>query len=261
MGGRGCAGLGIGRATSFVDAAAKAEYHAASNMLYCPRYRNHTISSTLYGKFHRLRCFIVPKPMGYGERGPPIVKAICHAFGIRDFSARFEGVKHRSNYVRIRAVWACFLRATNPTNDCEDRGQRMVEAYPECDGVSYQLPRGWSHDMVQRARALLKQHQDQYGNVEDFEQYELSDKDRVSLPIWITNEPNNFWEGGLPDIEGYEWRADLIDILNQKGPAGIPPEKEKQIQRLLAEKIDPCDHHYRWMRAMIQIAPNQALGM
>eukprot|EP00483_Globobulimina_turgida_P005032 UN05042 len=77
--GRGCAGLGIGRATSFMDAVKKAEYMAATNMVYVPRYRNHTIAHTLYGKYHRLRCFIVPKPIGYGERGPPIIKTICLA--------------------------------------------------------------------------------------------------------------------------------------------------------------------------------------
>ena len=59
---RGCAGLGIGRASSFMEAAKKAEYAAQANMIYVPRYRNHTIAHTLYGKFHRLRyhhhCFI-----------------------------------------------------------------------------------------------------------------------------------------------------------------------------------------------------------
>lgn len=52
---RGSAGLGIGRGTSYMEAAKKAEYMAASNMLFIPRYRNHTIAHTLYGKFHRLR--------------------------------------------------------------------------------------------------------------------------------------------------------------------------------------------------------------
>ena len=55
--GRGCAGLGIGRAASYKDAAKKAEYMAAANMIYVPRYRNHTIAHTLFGKFHRLRYF------------------------------------------------------------------------------------------------------------------------------------------------------------------------------------------------------------
>ena len=85
--------------------------------------------------------------MGYGERGPPIVKAICHAFGIRDFSARFEGKLKLSPWTKIRATWACFLRATNPEQDCEDRGQRLVEAFHEVDGYSCQLPREWSHDI------------------------------------------------------------------------------------------------------------------
>lgn len=199
--------------------------------------------------------------MGYGERGPPIVKAICHAFGIRDFSARFEGKLKVSPWTKIRATWACFLRATNPEQDCEDRGQRLVEAFPEVDGVSYQLPRGWSHDMRREAVQLLENHRRMYADEEDFSQYDLSPQERKSLPIWITDEAPDFWEGGLPDINGYEWRADLIDILNQKGPAGIPPRKEAQIQRLLAEKVDPCDHHYRWMKAMIRVGPNQALGM
>lgn len=199
--------------------------------------------------------------MGYGERGPPIVKAICHAFGIRDFSARFEG-KHRiSNFNKIRAVWAAFLRATNPTLDCEDRGQRMVEAYPDVDGVSYQLERGWKHDMRQKGLDLLRKHQETYEDVEGFSQYDISEKDLKSLPPWIVDEAPAYWEGGLPDISGYEWRADLIDILNQKGPGGIPPSKEQQIQRLLAEKVDPCDHHFRWMKCMIRVAPNQGLGM
>lgn len=209
-----------------------------------------------------VRCVIEPKPLGYGERGPPVVKALCHAFGIRDYCARFEGkFIHVRAWTKIKAAWSAFLRVTTPEMDCEDRGQRMVEAYPQMNGVSYHLPRGWSHDNVQKAREILNTHQEMYENVEGFSQYEMSEADRLSLPMWIVNETApDFWEGGMPDISNYKWRADLIDILQQKGPAGIDPAKEKQIQRLLAEKIDPCDHHFRWMKGMIKTGPNQAMG-
>lgn len=53
--GRGCAGLGFGRARSYDEAAKKAEFSASSNMIYLPRYRNHTLAHTLVGKFHNTR--------------------------------------------------------------------------------------------------------------------------------------------------------------------------------------------------------------
>ncbi|ETO08721.1 28S ribosomal protein S5, mitochondrial, partial [Reticulomyxa filosa] len=86
--GRGSAGLGFGRAGNYEEATRKADILAATHMISIPRYLNHTISHTLVGKMHNLRCIIEPKPVGYGERGPPFVKAVCHCFGIRDYNAR-----------------------------------------------------------------------------------------------------------------------------------------------------------------------------
>ncbi|ETO08719.1 hypothetical protein RFI_28667 [Reticulomyxa filosa] len=136
----------------------------------------------------------------------------------------------------------------------------MVEAFPETDKTSYQLPRGWSHDQRQMALAELQSHQQKYEKQEGFSQYDMTEEEKKKLPVWITGQPNAFWEGGMPDISKYRWRPDLIDRLNQKGPAGIPPFEEEQIQKLLAEKIDPCDHQFRWMKAMIRTGKFQALG-
>eukprot|EP00490_Sorites_sp_Unknown_P028973 CAMPEP_0114685080 /NCGR_PEP_ID=MMETSP0191-20121206/60010_1 /TAXON_ID=126664 /ORGANISM="Sorites sp." /LENGTH=137 /DNA_ID=CAMNT_0001968985 /DNA_START=1094 /DNA_END=1507 /DNA_ORIENTATION=+ len=137
----------------------------------------------------------------------------------------------------------------------------MIETFPERDGINYQLQRGYGHDQYIQAKKILNDYQVMYENDEGFSQYDINDQERLSLPLWITDEPNAFWEGGMPDISEYKWRPDLIDILQQKGPAGISTEKEKQIQRLLSEKVDPCDHHFRWMTGMIQITPNKTLGM
>jgi len=265
--GRGCAGIGFGRGKSFQMAAKKAEHLAKTNMVYLPRYLNHTISCSLYGRYHRLFCVIEPKPFGYGERGPPVIKAICHAFGVRDYLARmyrknrFRKCRQGPKFIYIRAIWRAFLRATNPELDCQNRGTKMIETFPERDGINYQLQRGYGHDQYIQAKKILNDYQVMYENDEGFSQYDINDQERLSLPLWITDEPNAFWEGGMPDISEYKWRPDLIDILQQKGPAGISTEKEKQIQRLLSEKVDPCDHHFRWMTGMIQITPNKTLGM
>jgi len=89
---------------------------------------------------------------------------------------------------------------------------------------------------------------------------QISERDRLKLPLWMTDQPPMYWEGGMPDVSGHRWRPDLIDILTQKGPGGIPRDKETEIQRLLAEKVDPCDHHFRWIKGAIKSGPRHLLG-
>ena len=141
--GRGSAGLGIGSASTIAEASQNAEKEASANMIYIHRYRNHTIAHTLVGECNSMKCIIKPKKMGYGERGPPLVKAICHAFGIRDYSASLKGRRNGRRNTRIRAIFNAFLRTTNPETNAEDRGQRLVEAFPVNDFTAYQLPRGY----------------------------------------------------------------------------------------------------------------------
>eukprot|EP00494_Astrolonche_serrata_P031881 UN32150 len=67
--GRGCAGFGIGKATSFDEAAQRATYEASHNMMYIPRYRNRTIAAPINGKMNNLRVRIEPRRVGDGGAG------------------------------------------------------------------------------------------------------------------------------------------------------------------------------------------------
>ncbi|ETO08700.1 hypothetical protein RFI_28688 [Reticulomyxa filosa] len=71
------------------------------------------------------------------------------------------------------------------------------------------------------ALAELQSYQQKYEKQGGFSQYDMTEEEKKKLPVWITGQPNAFWEGGMPDISKYRWRPDLIDRLNQKGPAGI----------------------------------------
>merc|ERR1711879_808646 len=127
----------------------------------------------------------------------PLIKGVCLAFGIQDVVGQQRN-RTRAHSTNFTAVWNAFLNVSNPEQTCEDRGQRMVTAFPEVDNCSYHLPRGYAHDKRVQALEILKKHMKEYEAVENFNQYDMTEAQRKALPEWLTEEPNEFWTGGLP---------------------------------------------------------------
>jgi len=204
--GRGCAGFGIGEAPSMDEANQRANYEAAHNMMYIPRYRNRTLGAPIEGKFNNVKVRIEPRPVGSGGHGPYLIKAVCCAFGIHDYHARFVE-RRRTHITRLRAIFRAFLNCTNAQLVCEDRGQRLVKAFPEQDYMSYHLPRGFAHDNRVHAIQHLRKHLDKYEAAYEDKFLPRAEELERQMPQWC-KQPQNFWEGQDPDTTDFKWGKD-----------------------------------------------------
>lgn len=209
--GRGCAGFGVGKAPSMDEANQRANFEASHNMMYVPRYRNRTLGAPIDGKMNNVKVRIEPRPVGSGGHGPYLIKAVCCAFGIHDFHCRFTE-RRRTHITRLRAIFRAFLSATNATMVCEDRGQRMVKAFPEQDYMSYHMPRGFAHDNRVHAIMHLRKHLDKYEAAYEDKFLPRSEELERKMPQWC-KQPQNFWESQDPDV--FDFKTGKDKYMNQ----------------------------------------------
>jgi len=200
--GRGCAGFGIGRASSYDEANRKANYEASSNMMYIPRYRNRTLAHPIEGTMNNITVRIEPRRVGAGGNGPWLLRAVCTAFGVHDYQALF--IERRKTHItRLRATFRAFLNCTNATKVCEDRGQRLVKSFPEQDYMSYHLPRGFAHDNRVHAVQILRKHMDKYEAAYEDKFLPRAEELERMMPEWC-KQPRHFWEACDPDVADFK---------------------------------------------------------
>lgn len=230
--GAGAAGLGFGRAKSYREALTKAEEQARHNMIYMPRYKDGQLAHQLVGKCNSVKVVIKPMPPGRGETAPAIIRAVCTAFGVRDYTGYFD-IRKRNKFTQIRAIWDCFLQATNPSQAVEDRGVRLVETVPEVDGASYHLPVGFAHNNRRDALKILDDHFNKWDEKEQLSKYKLTDEQKSSLPAWLSDCRDPFWE------RKYKGEPDMF--LNEYGNRTLQDDElEMQALQMLEPGIDPA---------------------
>jgi len=204
--GRGSAGFGIGRASSYDEANRKANFEASSNMMYIPRYRNRTLAHPIEGTMNNITVRIEPRRVGSGGHGPWLLRAVCTAFGVHDYQGLF--VERRKTHItRLRATFKAFLNCTNATKVCEDRGQRLVKAFPEQDYMSYHLPRGFAHDNRVHAVQILRKHMDKYEAAYEDKFLPRAEELERLMPEWC-KQPRHFWEANDPDVADFKLNAE-----------------------------------------------------
>lgn len=252
---RGCAGVGFGMGKSFIEASEDADRKAAHNMIFVPRYRNRSLSHQVIGRAHGRACVAVARPVRMGaevKNTAALIKGVCLAFGIQDVYGLFPR-RNGNHWTQMNAVWRAFFKVSTPEMTCEDRGQRMVTAFPEVDECSYHLPRGYAHDDRYKARQILDSYIKTHGDQDGFSTYETSKEDKAALPDWLRGKPNDTWTGGLPDISKYKWSPGLVEDLLRLGPGGIPQERNKLIEEELRSKVAPSERHFRWRAGIYKI--------
>jgi len=246
---RGCAGLGMGEGKNFKEAMEDADHKATHNMIWIPRYRDRGLSHPLLGRWDKA-CIAVVRPTRMGKEVnaiPPLIKGVCLAFGVQDVYGLFAR-RNGNHWTQMKAVWNAFLNVSNAQMTCEDRGQRVVTAFPEVTNCSYHLPRGYTHDKRAEATKILDNHIKTFNQEDGFDQFSWTNKEKQALPEWLTKgaPKNDCWTGGLPDISKYKWTPGIVEKLLQIGPGGIEPERERLICEELRKNVAPSERHFRW---------------
>lgn len=120
----GCAGFGIGKASSPNEATAAAVKMCKSNIFFVDRYMGSGLSYSLVGKQNSCRVLLRTVRPNYGLWGHDLVCLILKYFGITDCSTKTHGNRNQFNVVR--ATFKALLTHESMEEIALKRGKRLL---------------------------------------------------------------------------------------------------------------------------------------
>ena len=120
----GCAGFGIGKASSPAEATQVAIRMCKRNVFFVDRYQNSGLSSDLVGKHNSCRVLLRSVEPNIGLKGHDLVTLILTYFGITDCSAKTHG--NRNIYNVVRATFKAICTHESLEEIALKRGKRLL---------------------------------------------------------------------------------------------------------------------------------------
>lgn len=120
----GCAGFGIGKASSPAEATQVAIRMCKRNIFFIDRYMGSGLSSDLVGKHNSCRVLLRSVQPNIGLKGHDLVTLILTYFGITDCSAKTHG--NRNIYNVVRATFKAICTHESLEEIALKRGKRLL---------------------------------------------------------------------------------------------------------------------------------------
>ena len=120
----GCAGFGIGKASSPAEATQVAIRMCKRNIFFVDRYMGSGLSSDLVGKHNSCRVLLRSVQPNIGLKGHDLVTLILTYFGITDCSAKTHG--NRNIYNVVRATFKAICTHESLEEIALKRGKRLL---------------------------------------------------------------------------------------------------------------------------------------
>ena len=120
----GCAGFGIGKASSPAEATQVAIRMCKRNIFFIDRYQGSGLSSDLVGKHNSCRVLLRSVQPNVGLKGHDLVTLIMTYFGITDCSAKTHG--NRNIYNVVRATFKAICTHESLEEIALKRGKRLL---------------------------------------------------------------------------------------------------------------------------------------
>lgn len=98
--GNGLAGFGFARGKYGQPVVRHARDIAAKQLVYIPRWENHTVLHDFHSKYYDTLVFVERKPRGYGLECQRVIEAICKHFGITDLKVTTRNSSNTINLVK-----------------------------------------------------------------------------------------------------------------------------------------------------------------
>mmetsp|Transcript_7621 Transcript_7621/g.17501 ORF Transcript_7621/g.17501 Transcript_7621/m.17501 type:complete len:145 (+) Transcript_7621:237-671(+) len=120
----GCAGFGIAKASSPIEAASVASRMCKRNVFFVERYQGAGLTHDLVGKHNSCRVLLRAVDPHRGLHGHPLVCTILAFFGIADCTAKTHGNRNQFNVVR--ATFKALMTHESMEDIALKRGKRLM---------------------------------------------------------------------------------------------------------------------------------------
>lgn len=132
---RGLAGIATASGKDGRACVRHARNIAGQNLMYMPRWDNHTVLHDFHSKYYHTTVFVERKPKGYGLNCSRAVKAICQHVGITDLFATVQGVRNPINIAK--AFFVGLINQKQYQEMADEKRLHLVDLREEC----FNLPR------------------------------------------------------------------------------------------------------------------------
>ncbi|CAD7703593.1 unnamed protein product [Ostreobium quekettii] len=122
---KGLVGYGYGKSSTVHGAVERARRRALKDLIYIPRYREHTIYAPSEATVTETKVMLWPRPRGFGVVANDMLFQVCELIGLMDVSIKVLGRKNRFN--TIKALFEALEKIPTPLEQAEEQGVYMRE--------------------------------------------------------------------------------------------------------------------------------------